>query len=352
MASTSFKVAFYAKLSFLFAGFFTASSLLAFYYRLIQESGVRWFRIALHCSVAFNIFAWLPFVFTEIFVCMYVNTSSYIFSPVLPTHGRDIVNADKHLIRPIYAYWTFPEPAGSKCMLEGPVTMVGGLVKIVVDLLITTLPIPLILRMNMGRRQRYLVVLLLGLGYIVTAAGAVRAYFTWKAFYDTNDQTWYEYPAFVAAALENNLAIVCRTNLAPYFRAKKRKQICACIPTIRPLVPHLFGGPVSRIKNWISTKASSYQNSTIDMSGSHGSRLSPNRSKLGSNSINKLAISAPMNSAHSRSSDTKLVIRQTDSFELTVKSIYDEGPRSGSARMPDYYHFGPRYDERAGFHAV
>jgi hypothetical protein len=76
MGSTSYKVAYFAKLSFLFAGFFTASSLLAFYYRLIKESGVRWFRIALHCSVAFNILAWLPFVFAEIFICVYVSSSS------------------------------------------------------------------------------------------------------------------------------------------------------------------------------------------------------------------------------------------------------------------------------------
>jgi hypothetical protein len=88
------------------------------------------------------------------------------------------------------------------------VTIVGGIVKIVVDLLITTLPIPLILRMNMPRRQRYLVALLLALGYIVTAAGAIRTYFTWKAFYDTNDATWCQYAAFIAAAIENNVAVV------------------------------------------------------------------------------------------------------------------------------------------------
>lgn len=88
--------------------------------------------------------------------------------------------------------------------------MVGGLVKIVVDLLITTLPIPLIMRMNMQKKQRYMVSLLLALGYIVCIAGAVRAYYTWKSFYDTNDPIWYQYPAFIAAALENNLAIVCR----------------------------------------------------------------------------------------------------------------------------------------------
>lgn len=91
--------------------------------------------------------------------------------------------------------------------------MAGGIVKICVDLLITTLPVPLVLRMNMAKRQRYLVVLLLGLGYIVTAAGGVRAYFTWKAFYNTNDPIWFEYLAFIASTLENNLAIVYCTIL-------------------------------------------------------------------------------------------------------------------------------------------
>jgi hypothetical protein len=115
-------------------------------------------------------------------------------------------------------------------MNDGPVTMTGGLVKIVVDLLITTLPIPLILRMNMQKRQRFLVIVLLGLGYIVTAAGAVRVYFTWKAFYDTNDQVWYQYPAFIAAALENNLAIVCPQLLPPFPRANESRFVHAFQP--------------------------------------------------------------------------------------------------------------------------
>lgn len=118
--------------------------------------------------------------------------------------------SNQYTNRPVYAYWSFPEPAGTKCMKEAPVTLVGGLVKIAVDILITTLPIPLIMHMKMQKKQRYMVSLLLGLGYIVCIAGAVRTYFTWKSAYATNDPIWYEYPAFIAAALENNLAIVRR----------------------------------------------------------------------------------------------------------------------------------------------
>jgi hypothetical protein len=109
---------------------------------------------------------------------------------------------------PVQAFWEYPEQPGARCVNEGPVTLAGGLVKILVDLLITTLPIPLVLRMNMQRRQRYGVAFLLGLGYIVTTAGAVRSYYTWKTFYGTEDRTWFQYPAFLAAVVENDVAVV------------------------------------------------------------------------------------------------------------------------------------------------
>ena len=108
---------------------------------------------------------------------------------------------------------------------------------------------------------------------------------------------------------------------------------------------------MSKIRNWMSSKASSNQISRTDKSGSNGSRISQHRSKLDSNGINKLAVSGPINSS-SGSSDTKLVIQQTESFELTEKSVYDDAPPSRRMERPDYYHFDPRHDERVGFHAV
>lgn len=102
--------------------------------------------------------------------------------------------------------------------------MVGGSFKTFVDLLVTTLPIPLILRMNMTRAQRYGLVFLLGLGYVVTAAGALRTYYSWRVYYgDSYDYTWEQFPAFVASAVENNLAVVsvrlkhyCTLQLIPF----------------------------------------------------------------------------------------------------------------------------------------
>jgi hypothetical protein len=63
--------------------------------------------------------------------------------------------------------------------------------------------------MDMQKRRRHAVIVLFGLGYIVTAAGAVRTYYTWRVFDNpTEDRTWYSYLAFLAATVENDLAIV------------------------------------------------------------------------------------------------------------------------------------------------
>lgn len=67
----------------------------------------------------------------------------------------------------------------------------------------------MVLRMNMESKQKYGVAVLLSLGYIVTIAGAVRTYYIYKTFWVVKDQTWDgQYPAFLAAAFENNIALV------------------------------------------------------------------------------------------------------------------------------------------------
>ena len=69
-ASSSFHLAYATKLMFLLAGFFTALSLLTFYYRLVRESDIKWFRNWLHATLVFNIGGIVPFLLTQIFVCV------------------------------------------------------------------------------------------------------------------------------------------------------------------------------------------------------------------------------------------------------------------------------------------
>jgi hypothetical protein len=86
--------------------------------------------------------------------------------------------------------------------------MTKGVIKVFIDLWITTLPIPWVLQTQMKRRQRYLVAILFALGYVVTGAGAARVYYTWKTFFTDGDLSWWLYPTLISSTIENNLAIV------------------------------------------------------------------------------------------------------------------------------------------------
>ncbi|KAF1811365.1 hypothetical protein P152DRAFT_459764 [Eremomyces bilateralis CBS 781.70] len=207
----SLKLAYATKILFLIAANATMVSLLAFYYRLITDVNIRWFRLALSSSIAFNLICWIVFLVLQIVPCI-----------------------------PISAFWKVSTEA--PCADEGTVLVAGGVVKTFIDVLVTTLPIPLILSMKLRPQQRYGLVVLLALGYIVTAAGALRTYYTWKVFHNPLwDYSWYYYPAFLASAVENDLAV-----------------ICACVPAMRPLLRPIFGpfgGMLSKVHSFWKTKS-------------------------------------------------------------------------------------------------
>lgn len=173
------KMAFAAKMIFSAAATFTRLSLLTFYYRLVQDSSIRWFRWILHVSTFINAMT-LPFlVLITIFQCS-----------------------------PIRAYWTYPILPNQKCISEGKLTLGCGVVNTFLDLLTTTIPIPLIINLQLPLRRRLGAIVLVSLGLIVTIAGAVRTYYTWQGLLASYDQTWYSYGLWISAAIEIDLGVV------------------------------------------------------------------------------------------------------------------------------------------------
>lgn len=65
-------IAFSAKLLFTLAATFTRLSLCSFYYRLVKDSGMKWFEWIVHATVAFTIAVCIVFVSLTIFLCTYV----------------------------------------------------------------------------------------------------------------------------------------------------------------------------------------------------------------------------------------------------------------------------------------
>lgn len=98
------------------------------------------------------------------------------------------------------------------CIDEGIAgTWLGGF-NTFADLLITVLPIPVILRLQMPRRQRIGVIILLSLGFVVTIAGALRTYYLWLDLVESYDVTWLSYPLWISATVEIYLGLV-----SPFF---------------------------------------------------------------------------------------------------------------------------------------
>ena len=84
----------------------------------------------------------------------------------------------------------------------------GGIINCISDFLTTILPIPIIMRLQMPLKQRIGVCVLLCLGLVVTIAGSIRTYYTWKSLVESWDETWWAYWLWVAASVELDLGLV------------------------------------------------------------------------------------------------------------------------------------------------
>lgn len=62
-------IALTAKVAFTLAATFTRLSLCMFYYRLVGDSGIVWFRWVVHANVVFTISVCITFVFLSVFLC-------------------------------------------------------------------------------------------------------------------------------------------------------------------------------------------------------------------------------------------------------------------------------------------
>jgi len=167
----------------------------------------------------------------------------------------------------------------AKCLDEGPVTLVAGVLNCISDLTVTILPIPIIMGLNMPFKQRLGVTTLLSLGLIVTVAGVVRTYYIWRTLMDTYDETWDSMPLYICATVEIDLSI-----------------LCGCAPSLKPL----FAPMVSHVSELIST---------VTGSGNTSSR----GTKLEDTTITRSTVI----SQHNR----KISVRDEDSDKIPMHTI-------------------------------
>lgn len=218
---------------------------------------------------------------------------------------------------PIESYWLFP-PTGSsyQCLDEGKVMLGGGIVSSFSDFLTVVLPIPIVMRLQMPLWHRIGVCILLGLGVIVTVAGSVRTYWTWKSLMQSWDETWYAYPLWIAAAVEIDLGV-----------------ICACAPALKSLLQR----PLKELSGLISDKLSSLRSPSNTQDNSSGGRpglFSPLRS-LPWFQITRLDFERTRKVDNSDIRRSRLDPDSSSAIELRPKHLEDDPERQQSAGAVD-----------------
>ncbi|KAF2823494.1 hypothetical protein CC86DRAFT_298489 [Ophiobolus disseminans] len=222
--SPALKILYFTQIQFIATATFTRLSLHCLYYRLVSDTGITWFKWLIHANVACTVCIFISATLVQVFQC-----------------------------HPVQAYWLFDTP-GASCHDEQLATLIFGVVNCIADLATTVTPLPLILRLQIPRRQRYAAAVIFSFGMIVTIAGVVRTWALKHAVSNNWDVTWSTYPSWIASAVEINLGV-----------------ICASAPVCRPLLTRIsFNSSVTSSRDVMPIRSPGYTSHNSDHPTSTG----------------------------------------------------------------------------------
>jgi hypothetical protein len=122
------------------------------------------------------------------------------------------------MTRPIRAVWSATPIENASCVRRAEVIFSGGIVKTLIDVLLISLPYPLICKLTLSLRERSAVLSLFSLGISITIFGSLRSYYIYQVYFKSGDSTWFAFWIYYWSSMEHYIGI-----------------ICACIPPLRPL---------------------------------------------------------------------------------------------------------------------
>jgi hypothetical protein len=103
------------------------------------------------------------------------------------------------------------------------------------DILCWALPIPVLAKLILPRRQKYTLMFVFTLGLFGCIIGILRMYYLYRATVST-DLTYDNVAAAMWSAIELNVGIVC-----------------ACVPALRPVVAKVLPSLVAKTRSWTGT---------------------------------------------------------------------------------------------------
>ncbi|KAL8689065.1 MAG: hypothetical protein Q9218_005173 [Villophora microphyllina] len=176
-----YKLCLSAQILFFWAASLNKISLLCFYKRLTTGGIYKlWYKWCIVGGIAFQVLMLIAFFISAVLAC-----------------------------QPLSAFWEPLAAYPHHCIDEGNYMLSFGIITIFLDFAILLLPIPLVMGLQLSRKQRIAVLTLFGLGFIVCIAGIVQVYYIDKALRKSYDETWDGWPLWVASAVEVDLGILC-----------------------------------------------------------------------------------------------------------------------------------------------
>ncbi|OJI88365.1 hypothetical protein ASPTUDRAFT_80173 [Aspergillus tubingensis CBS 134.48] len=161
------------------------------------------------------------FFYRRIFVAVHQPLSlriSVLFGFVLALSYPVIVwVAMGNCCKPLSYFWNQFQGASGTCIDTDTFFLATGIINMINDIIILIIPFPQIAKLQMNRRKKIAVCLILALGSFVCVASAVRIYVLYR-FTQAHDITWMMGPLFIWSSIEPSVAIVC-----------------ACLPHLGPL---------------------------------------------------------------------------------------------------------------------
>ncbi|KAF7864530.1 hypothetical protein EAF04_006662 [Stromatinia cepivora] len=121
--------------------------------------------------------------------------------------------------RPLSHYWLVTFAPQPECINEKVHVTFAGSFNTLTDFFVVILPIPKMLKLQISRQQRLIVVFLFAAGFLVCIAGAVRTYYTYVELTST-DVTWDTYYVWISSSVELYVGIIGASvpAIKPFFK--------------------------------------------------------------------------------------------------------------------------------------
>ena len=197
-----------------------------------------------------------------------LRIASYVTLAIVNVAGVVLTFINAFQCNPAMAAFTMDTPG--KCLSIVKLYLCSAPVNIITDLAILVLPIPVLTGMRLPRKQKTILVLTFGLGIFVTIVDVVRIYYLQQGFDSQNiaggnggklgsgtDFAWTARTALMWSAVEVNVGI-----------------ICACIPTLKPLIQKILPAMITDLSRSATEKETSVDSHIApDDSADHAHRL-------------------------------------------------------------------------------